>query len=114
MVILFLVLLAAVFVAGIYFVIQSKKRINELEIELRRLNQRFTELDQAPNGKVYDGETTKFGSLKGKVDYLDGRVDALIEVLNDKFINLGKRLDVHEMQFGPSLDSEVIERHLKK
>lgn len=114
MMILLLVLLAAVFVAGIYFVIKSKMRVNELEIELQRLNQRFTELDQALNGKAYEGETSKFGSLTGKVDYLDGRVNALIDVLNEKFIGLGKRLDLHEMQFGPSLDSEVIERHLKK
>lgn len=112
--ILLLVLLIAVFVAGIYSLLQSKKRVNKLEVEFQQLSQRFIELDRIVSGKAYDGETTKYRSMTGKVDYLDGRVNALIEVLNDKFIGLGKRLDIHEMQFGPSLDSEVIEKQLKK
>lgn len=111
--ILLLVLLMAVFIAGIYSLLQSKKRVNKLEVELQQLSQRFIELDRIVSGKAYEGETTKHGSMTGKVDYLDGRVNALIEVLNDKFIKLGKKLDVHEMQFGSSLDSEVMQRHLR-
>lgn len=112
--ILLLVLLIAVFVAGIYSLVQSKKRVNELDIEIQQLSQKFIELDWIVSGKTYEGETTKYGSMAGRMEYLDGRVNALIEVLNEKFIDLGKRLDVHEMQFGPSLDSEVLEKHLNK
>lgn len=112
--ILLLALLVTVFIACIYFLTQSKNRINSLEAELKQLNKQYAELDKIVNGKAYENEITKYGSMTGKVDYLDGRVNALIEVLNEKFIDLGRRFDVHEMQFGSSLDSEVVERHLRK
>ena len=111
---LLVALLIVVLATCIYFLMQTKNRINSLEVELKQLNQQLAELDQVLNGKAYENEIVKYGSMTGKVDYLDGRVNALIDVLNEKFIDLGRRLDVHEMQFGSSLDSEIIERHLRK
>ncbi len=114
MMILLVALLVAILFACIYFLMHSKNRFKSIELELNQLNQRLAELDQVVNGKAYENKFVKYGTMTGKVAYLDGRVNALIDVLNEKFIDLGRRLDVHEMQFGSSLDSEIIERHLRK
>jgi hypothetical protein len=111
-----LIFLLAIF--GIFFYIISqnrdlRKRIFEIEKEQDLIKKNLVDLDLLINGKTYEGESRKYGGLEGyggttgKVDYLDKKVDSLIDVLNLKLMDIGKRLNAQDMLFGSSLYSEV-------
>ncbi len=91
-----------------------QEKLSQIELEQALLKEKFSKIDQAINGKSYDGDDQMYGGLDGfggttgKVDYLEKKINSLIDVINHKFIELGKKTNSHEMEFGQSLSSEVM------
>lgn len=100
----------------VYLLFQNRKllkRISQIEEERDQIKKNLVEIDKLISGKKYEGEDKKYGGLEGfggttsKVDYLDKKINSLIDVLNLKLMDIGKKLNSQDMLFGSSLHSEV-------
>lgn len=122
-----LILIITIVAIGFYVIFQSKKHqknsqyqlnlilseMNEIREQINKINQTVYGIKSEHDGELWGGYDGKLGT-RGKTEFLDEKLDSLIEVLNDKFMNFGKILDKHEMIYGESLYWEVMNNKLKK
>lgn len=103
--------------------LNSRLSQNELEIgrinislnnDLERINEKLQDFDALLNGETNSsGDGIKYGGLYGvygsvgRIDYESKRLSSLIFVINQKFVDLGRKLDVHELVYTDSIDRQV-------
>jgi hypothetical protein len=94
--------------------IETKQILDRFQDEMKGIQKTLKDIDDLVNGEKNQQDGIRYAGLYGmygtvgRVKYIDERLSSLISVANKKFVDLGRKLDIHELVYTSSIDKLVL------
>lgn len=100
--------------------IETKQILDRFQDEMKVIQKTLKDIDDLMNGEKNQQDGIRYGGLYGmygtvgRVEYINERLSSLIFVVNKKFVDLGRKLDIHELVYTSSIEGLVLNHQLDR